>query len=113
MCSGRRSLLPYMKWLLMFSLVPTRLRGCGPTASATSRMCTGDAPQHTPMKPDVVDQRLLGEVAGSRSGWCTAGRAPWGRCGRAVTAQTPRRRERLKNVGSASVVRYGTGSAPT
>lgn len=46
--SARRSLSPYMKWLLMFS--EKRLASVvRPTASATSRMCMGVAPQHTPM----------------------------------------------------------------
>ena len=46
--SARRSLSPYMKWFFMFS--ENRLASVvSPTASATSRMCIGVAPQHTPM----------------------------------------------------------------
>ena len=47
MCSGSRSLSPYMKWLLMFS--ENRLASVDfPTASATSRTSMGEAPQQTP-----------------------------------------------------------------
>ena len=46
--SASRSLSPYMKWLAMFS--ENRLASVvSPTASATSRMCMGVAPQQTPM----------------------------------------------------------------
>ena len=46
--SASRSLSPYMKWLAMFS--ENRLASVTrPTASATSRMCMGVAPQQTPM----------------------------------------------------------------
>jgi len=48
MCSGSRSLSPYMKWLRMFS--ENRLASVDlPTASATSRTSIGEAPQQTPM----------------------------------------------------------------
>ena len=47
MCSGSRSLSPYMKWLCMFS--ENRLASVDfPTASATSRISMGEAPQQTP-----------------------------------------------------------------
>lgn len=47
MCSGRRSLLPYMNWFCMCSeqRLASVLR---PAASATSRMWIGAMPQHTP-----------------------------------------------------------------
>ena len=48
MCSGSRSLSPYMKWLRMFS--ENRLASVDfPTASAVSRTSMGEAPQQTPM----------------------------------------------------------------
>src|SRR5699024_1980945 len=47
MCSGRRSLLPYMKWFSIRS--EKRLASVTrPAVSATSRMWIGAAPQHTP-----------------------------------------------------------------
>ena len=47
MCSGSRSLSPYMKWFCIFS--ENRLASVSsPTASATSRTSIGEAPQQTP-----------------------------------------------------------------